>query len=260
MTSRHNQQQPQRYPISRRAQRTTSAYDADTVDDDEESDEEMEDAAPFTSAHTPRSAIPYRYTTQQQPDPRRTHDIPARASAPTRQQYQQPGSRSNRGLVPTATPDEPATRAPRHRWHPLLFVGIGLFIMVMGYLLVGALSAWWQTTWDGWQYGYPRTYQTDAVVGHNDSPTHPSHFIAINLHSHVEVIEFPGGDVTHARVYVGPTLIGAGDDLAPVTLTFKDVNGDGKLDMIVSVGGTIAVFINDSGQFRPLRPGEQVTL
>ena len=113
---------------------------------------------------------------------------------------------------------------------------------------------------DGWQYGYPRTSQTDAVVGHHDSPANPSHFIAINLHSHIEVIEFPGGDVTHARVYLGPTLIGTGQDLVPVTLSFKDVNGDGKPDMIVSVGGTIVVFINDNGQFRPLKPGEQVTL
>ena len=141
-----------------------------------------------------------------------------------------------------------------------MYIGLGLCIMVLGYLLVGAVSSWWQGTWDGWHYGYPRTSQTDAVVGHDDSPSNPSHFIAINLHSHIEVIEFPGGDVTHARVYLGPQLVGNGADLAPVTLTFKDVNGDGTPDMIVSAGGTIVVFLNDQGQFRPLKPGEQVTV
>ena len=141
-----------------------------------------------------------------------------------------------------------------------MYVGLLLCVMVLGYLLFGAVSTWWQSTVDGWQYGYPRTSQTDAVVGHDDSPANPSHFIAINLHSHIEVIEFPGGDVTHARVYVISTLIGSGQDLVPVTLSFKDVTGNGKLDMIVSVGGTIVVFINENGQFRPLKPGEQVTL
>src|SRR6266487_4661311 len=47
---------------------------------------------------------------------------------------------------------------------------------------------------DIWHYGYPRTYQTDAVVGHGDSLAHPSHFIAINLDGHLEVIELSGGD------------------------------------------------------------------
>jgi len=39
------------------------------------------------------------------------------------------------------------------------------------------------------------------VVGHNDSEAHPSHFIAINVDRHVDVIEFPGGDASKARIY-----------------------------------------------------------
>ena len=75
---------------------------------------------------------------------------------------------------------------------------------------------------------------------------------------HVEVIEFPGGDAAHAKVYFAMTLFGDGEDLAVVTLSFKDVNGDGTPDMIVTVGDTHYVFINDSGQFRSLKPGEQI--
>jgi len=132
--------------------------------------------------------------------------------------------------------------------------------MVMGWVVLNVLANWWQITLDDWHYGRPRTFQTDAVVGHNDSAANPSHFIALNLNRHIEIIEFPGGDASKAKIYVGPTLIGQGQDLAVVTLSFKDVNGDGKPDMIVSVQGSRFVFINDNGAFRPVRPGENVQI
>jgi len=50
-------------------------------------------------------------------------------------------------------------------------------------------------------------------------------------------------------------LIGPGQDLTPVTLTFKDVNADGKLDMIVNVQDTHFVFLNSNGTFVPA-PGQ----
>lgn len=146
------------------------------------------------------------------------------------------------------------------RPHWLVFVGLAMFIMVISGFLFSMLVNWWTVVQDDLQYGTPRTYQTNAVVGHNDSASNPSHFIALNLNRHIEIIEFPGGDATKAKVYIGPVLIGQGQDLAPVTLTFKDVNGDGKPDMIINVQGTHFVFINDSGQFRPLRPGEKIQL
>ena len=84
----------------------------------------------------------------------------------------------------------------------------------------------------------------------------PSHFIAINLNRHVEVIECPGGDCSHAVIYVGPILFGDGEDITPVTLTFQDVNGDGKPDMVIHILDQRVVFINDNGKFRPAKPGE----
>jgi hypothetical protein len=137
----------------------------------------------------------------------------------------------------------------RGRFHWLVFVGIAMFIMILGWIAFNALSNWWQVTQDDWHYGRPRTYQVDMVVGHNDSPANPTHFIAENLNRHIIIIEIPGGDTSKARMYSGPTLLGAGQDLTPVTLTFKDVNGDGKLDMIVNVQDTHFVFLNRNGQF-----------
>ena len=55
-------------------------------------------------------------------------------------------------------------------------------------------------------------------------------------------------------------LIGQGQDLTPVTLTFKDVNGDGKPDMIVNVQDSHFVYINENGAFRPARPNENIQL
>ena len=149
-------------------------------------------------------------------------------------------------------------RGIRFRW--LVFAAIAATIMILGWIAVSAIANWWQVTQDDWHYGRPRTFQVDTVVGHNDSAAKPSHFIAINLNRHVEIIEIPGGDATKAKIYAGPILIGQGQDLTPVTLTFKDVNGDGKPDMIVNVGDSHFVYINENGGFRPARPDENIQM
>ncbi len=141
--------------------------------------------------------------------------------------------------------------------HPLLYLGIGMLGMLALWTVLAFLVGWVGTTLDDIHYGRPRTFQIDAVVGHNDSATSPSHFIAINLNGHIEVIEMPGGDASHARIYIGPQLYGTGDELVPVTLSFVDVNGDKKPDMIIRFQGTEVVFINDAGGFRPLWPEER---
>src|SRR5260370_1606360 len=141
----------------------------------------------------------------------------------------------------------------RSHFHWLVFVGLAIFIMIIGWIAFSALGNWWQVTQDDLHYSRPRTFQTDAVVGHKDSPSNPSHFIAINLNHHIIIIELPGGDPSKARIYNGPILIGQGQDLTPVTLSFKDVYGDGLPDMIVNVQDSPLVFINVNGTFLPSR-------
>ncbi len=144
--------------------------------------------------------------------------------------------------------------------HPLFYVGMTLFLLWLGYLALTQLGHWWQVYQDDQHYGRPRTFQIDAVVGHNhDSANAPSHFVALNLHRHILIMELPAGDAGHAKAYVGPVLLGDGQDLAVVTLSFADVNGDGKPDMLVHVDQTQIVFLNDGQGFRPQRPGEQVS-
>jgi hypothetical protein len=143
---------------------------------------------------------------------------------------------------------------PRRHW--LFIFGVGMLAMLALWVGGSMLLTWWQVTQDDWHYGRPRTFRADVVVGHNDSAANPSHFIAINLNRHVEVIECPGGDCSHAVIYLGPILFGDGEDEIPVTLTFQDVNGDGKPDMVIHIQAQRIVFINENGKFRPAKPGE----
>jgi hypothetical protein len=143
---------------------------------------------------------------------------------------------------------------------PLLGIFLGMVVAAVLAIGLSSLGSWWQTHQNDMQYGRPRTFQFDAVVGHNDSPGNPTHFIIINLNRHVEIIEFPGGDGTHAHIYPGPTLFGNGQDLTPVTAETRDVNGDGKPDLILRIQDQRVVFINDGTIFRPLKPGEHVNL
>lgn len=150
----------------------------------------------------------------------------------------------------------PGQQKSQRRFHWLFFVGLATLIMILGWITLSALGSWWQTTQDDWRYGRPRTFQIDQVVGHHDSPQNPSHFIAINLNRRIIVIEISGGDVSKSVMFSGPTLIGPGQDLTPVTLTFRDVNHDGKLDMLVNIQDTSLVFLNESGTFVSTPPSQ----
>jgi hypothetical protein len=143
----------------------------------------------------------------------------------------------------------PPPQEKRHM-HWLVWVGIGMLVMIAGWILFSSASTWWTNQQNTWSYGLPRTYQIDQVVGHADSVAHPSHFIALNLNGHIDVIELPGGDATHARIYTGPELFGVDAMLTPVTLSFKDMNGDGKPDLLLHVQDQTIVFLNDGTQFK----------
>lgn len=158
------------------------------------------------------------------------------------------------------TPPLKTTMQRASQRFPLTALVLGM--LVMGTLVVGLtyFGSWWKIHQDDTQYGRPRTYQVDAVVGHGDSSANKTHFIFMNLNRHVTIIEFPGGDSTHPHVYTGPTLFGDGQDLTPVTGTIRDVNGDGKPDLIVYIQDQRFVLINTGSTFRPLQPGERVSV
>jgi len=140
---------------------------------------------------------------------------------------------------------------PPRKLHWSLILGIGMLLMLALWVLGSYALTWWQNHQLDSIYGMPRTYQTDQVVGHSDSTDHPTHFVAINLNGRITIIEIPGGDSSHARIYSGPTLLTDNGDSIPVILEFKDVNGDSKVDMIVHIGDQKIVYLNDGTQFKP---------
>ena len=150
--------------------------------------------------------------------------------------------------------EEPIRDKPKKRYHPLFYMGIFLAILIGGVAflsLLSAVSAFWQQKQDDWTYGVsPRTYQTDANVGHGSSQIPMSHFIALNLHGSIQVIEEPGDDASKARSYE-ITVVPDNQGNPPVKLVFQDLNRDGKLDMLVEIGDpgnfiTIMLFNNGS--------------
>ena len=195
-----------------------------------------------TGSHQPSSMVPQR------------RPPPGAARNPTRQQPRP---------APVTREQRPDRSPARNHW--LLPIGIAMVILVIVWVLGSAVLAWGTQRYNDLRYGTPRTYQTDEVVGHNDSAKNPSHFIAMNLNRQAIVIEFMGGDPAKAVTYLAPVFIAGNDgELAPITLEFRDVTGDGKLDMLVHIHlsgqDQISVFVNAGNKFRPSSGTDRIRL
>lgn len=138
---------------------------------------------------------------------------------------------------------------PKRRPHGLLILGLGMLLMLLLYVGFQLLGNWWTEHQLDATYGFPRTYQVDAVVYPGDTSATPSHYIFLNLNGTVEIIELPHGDSSHARIYKGPSILSDRPALVPVTGEFKNVNG--KVEMIVHIQNEVIVYINDGTQFKP---------
>lgn len=146
--------------------------------------------------------------------------------------------------------EEPREKSRHVKFHPLVFVGLFLTFVIGGLIGLNAFSAWWQEKQNDWTYGNPRTFQADVNVGHGTAQNPMSHFIALNLHGSIQVIEEPGDDGSKARYYE-ITVIPDNQGNPPVKVVFQDLNRDGKLDMLVEIGNpgsyiTIMLFNNGS--------------
>jgi hypothetical protein len=133
-------------------------------------------------------------------------------------------------------PDPKKTRVMRRQFDRTTFViwlCIGLIVMIVGWWLLSWLANWWQGVQDNMKYGNPRTFQADQYVNLGDSPNHPDHFIALNLHGVIEVVQINPLNSKLDAVYV---LTSVENESIPATLSFRDTSGSGKIDVIVTIG------------------------
>jgi hypothetical protein len=163
------------------------------------------------------------------------------------------GGAAARTTRSVTTPQDPTERDKQSRnIHWLLYVGVGMVAALALWVVGSWLLAWGSATYNNITYGNPRTFQIDAVVGHGgDSPQHPSHFIALNLNGQVIIIELRAGNPANSITYTGPHFYETGGNLIPVRLEFRDVNHDGKPDMLILFQDNVIVFLNDGTQFVP---------
>jgi len=127
-------------------------------------------------------------------------------------------------------------------------------IAMLGLWVAGTwVSTKWTDTMNDWTYTQSfRTFSVDHVVGHNgDSSVHPSHFIVQNDKRQIVIIEFPADDEAKAIIYIGPQLIGDGQDRVPVTVSFQLNATTGKVDMVLHVLDQTYVFTNNGKKFVP---------
>jgi hypothetical protein len=192
-------------------------------------------------------------TSQAVPTPSQNATIPKRrngqAIAPL------PGSMQGRASRNVTTPQGTSEAIkPARNVHWLLYVGVGMVAALALWVVGSSLLAWGTATYNNIAYGNPRTFQTDAVVGHgSDSRAHPSHFIALNLKGQVIIIELRAGNPANSINYTGPHFYETGGELIPITLEFRDINHDGKPDMIIHFQENEIIFYNDGTQFVPPR-------
>ncbi|MBC8162432.1 MAG: hypothetical protein H7Z42_14575 [Roseiflexaceae bacterium] len=141
------------------------------------------------------------------------------------------------------------------------FYAITLLLAAVAiYAVVGLFVGGFGTLADDLRYGRPRTDHLTAYVQHGETPGHPTHLMAVNLNRQVSVIEIPGGDPAKARSISGPYLFGAKEDLTPVTLHLRDMDGDGRPDLLIDVRREQIVYLNRDDAFRLPTPEEQAGL
>lgn len=139
----------------------------------------------------------------------------------------------------------------------VMWLGAAAVLALISFFVLSSLISWWQTWQDDMTYGRPRTMQVDAYVGHNEQNGKPSHFIAQNIDGQINIIQYPGNDTSKTRVIQGPKLFGKNAALAPVKVEFRDVNADGHVDLVANVDGQKLVYLNEAGNFRPIREDER---
>lgn len=146
--------------------------------------------------------------------------------------------------------------ARRRRISGVFIFGLGMLVMIALLTAGSVLYQHQQAAASQAAFNQPVITEQFAVVGHNhDSAARPSYFEFINLQGHVLIVELPAGDPAKAMIYTGPQILGDNAYTQQVSGEFRDVNGDGRVDLIVSIGGQQKItYLNNGTKFVPQQP------
>ena len=165
------------------------------------------------------------------------HPVPPRASAYTAgRSIPEPTTQQQKIADLPARPitSEPLPPEKKDRFHFLTWFGVGMI------LAVGLMACWnmvlvpaFQNYQDQLHYGDGRISSIDADVGHGGVST----FLAFDRNGQVTIIELPGGEIDHTRLYQTGNLIGSARNHRVITLEVHNVKGYGKPDVVIYVEG-----------------------
>lgn len=135
------------------------------------------------------------------------------------------------------------------RYTLMIVVGLALIVMIVGWFVFTLIANWWTNTTDDWKYGNPRTFQTDQFVGQGDSPDHPDHFIAVNTHGQVIVIQL---NPQHPELNHTYGITTASDPKTPVNLLFRPAGNTWAMYVVVGDTNPYTVeYVSDGQKFVP---------
>ena len=119
--------------------------------------------------------------------------------------------------------------------------------MVGGWWLLSMAASWWQGVQEDWHYGMPRTFQIDQFVGQDDSLDHPDHFVALNLHGQVLVVQI---NPLHPQLDHIYSITTTSDPTVPVNLSFRPAGNKWAMYVIIGDSTPYSVeLISDGKQF-----------
>jgi hypothetical protein len=142
----------------------------------------------------------------------------------------------------------PRVRLPAGSLLTLLAYALALLALLVA---LQAIVTWGQRRLDDARYGFPRRTVVQGLVGHGDADGLPSTITALNLDGQIVVIELPGDDAQKAVVLPAPFLVGRDGAFVVPRLALEDMNGDGHVDLLLTLDGEMVVYTNRDGAFQP---------
>ncbi len=143
---------------------------------------------------------------------------------------------------------------------PLLnLVATMLFLVALALLVQRGLELG-ERKLNDWRYGFPRAASVTIVDG-SDAGRGPTWWVqTINLNGQISILAIPNGDATQMQALAGPYLVGYQSIYEVAVPTLRDVNGDGQVDLMVTIRGEVFVYLNDAGTLRPISVEERAML